>query len=105
MNIAAAARLEAQGNPTRLTIDRTLVRAGGEGLAVRRLQERIGITGSPLSPHLHRLIIAGLGTQARQSTTLICRASYPVMQSLLAFLTEERCTESHCAGPRDGKAA
>ena len=36
----AAARLEALGNPTRLKIYRTLVRAGEEGMAVARLQER-----------------------------------------------------------------
>ena len=34
----AAARLEALGNPTRLKIYRTLVRAGAEGLPVGRLQ-------------------------------------------------------------------
>ena len=35
----AAARLEALGNPTRLKIYRTLVRAGAEGMPVGRLQE------------------------------------------------------------------
>ena len=34
----AAARLEALGNPTRLKIYRTLVRAGEEGLSVGHLQ-------------------------------------------------------------------
>lgn len=92
----AAARLEALGNPTRLKVYRVLVRAGEDGLAVGRLQERIGIAGSTLSHHLHRLIIAGLVTQERQSTVLICRANYPAMRALLGYLTEECCIESRC---------
>ena len=36
----AAAHLEALGNPTRLKIYRTLIRAGAAGLPVGRLQER-----------------------------------------------------------------
>src|SRR6187402_2450444 len=39
----AAARLEALGNPTRLKIYRTLVRAGQEGMPVGRLQARLDI--------------------------------------------------------------
>jgi len=45
----AAARLEALGNPTRLKIYRTLVRAGAEGMAVGRLQERLDAAASTLS--------------------------------------------------------
>src|ERR687890_36588 len=93
----AAAQLEALGNPTRLQVYRTLVRAGDSGLPVGRLQERIGIAASTLSHHLHRLILTGLVTQERQSTTLICRANYPVMRDLLGFLTEECCAESTCS--------
>ena len=101
----AAAQLEALGNPTRLKVYRALVRAGDDGMPVGRLQERIGIAASTLSHHLHRLIIAGLVTQERRSTTLICRADYPVMNRLLAFLTDECCIEQGCAAPSAGEAA
>lgn len=89
----AAKQLEALGNPTRLQVYRTLVRAGDTGMPVGRLQERIGIAASTLSHHLHRLILIGLVSQERQATTLICRANYPVMNRLLGFLADECCVE------------
>ncbi len=103
MNIEQAAKqLEALGNPTRLKVYRALVRAGDPGLPVGRLQERIGIAASTLSHHLHRLILTGLVTQERQATTLICRANYPIMNSLLGFLADQCCADAKGA---DGEAA
>jgi len=101
----AAAQLEALGNPTRLQVYRTLVRAGDAGLPVGRLQERIGIAASTLSHHLHRLILTGLVTQERQSTTLICRANYPEMDRLLGFLADECCADSSCGAHPESEAA
>ncbi len=92
----AAKQLEALGNPTRLQVYRTLVRAGHAGLPVSRVQERLGIPASTLSHHLHRLILTGLVTQERQATTLICRANYPAMDALLGFMREECCAEAGC---------
>lgn len=95
MNVEQAARqLEALGNPTRLRVYRTLVRAGDAGLPVGGLQEQLGIAGSTLSHHLHRLIHTGLVSQERQATSLICRANYRAMSSLLGFLTEECCADA-----------
>src|SRR5450631_2622333 len=90
----AAKQLEALGNPTRLKVYRSLVRAGDGGLSVGRLQEKLGIAASTLSHHLHRLILTGLVTQERQSTTLICRANYPAMRNLLGFLADECCADA-----------
>ena len=101
----AAAQLESLGNPTRLTLYRTLVRAGDAGLAVGQLQERLGIAASTLSHHLHRLILTGLVTQERRSTTLICRANYPAMDDLLGFLTDECCADSAPGEPSAEAAA
>ena len=53
----AAARLEALGNPTRLKIYRTLVRAGEPGLPVGKLQVRLAIPASTLSHHLKTLML------------------------------------------------
>ncbi len=92
----AAKQLEALGNPTRLQVYRALVRAGQPGLPVGRLQELLGIAASTLSHHLQRLIHADLLTQERQSTTLICRANYPAMRSLLDFLVDECCADEAC---------
>jgi ArsR family transcriptional regulator, arsenate/arsenite/antimonite-responsive transcriptional repressor len=105
MNVEQAAKqLEALGNPTRLQVYRTLVRAGDEGLPVGRLQEKLGIAASTLSHHLHRLILTGLVTQQRQATTLICRANYPAMDELVGFLVDECCIDAAC-GLKDGEAA
>jgi DNA-binding transcriptional ArsR family regulator len=92
----AAAHLEALGNPTRLTVYRLLVRAGDAGMTVGRLQERLDIAPSTLSHHLKTLVTVGLVTQERDSTTLICRANYPIMHELVGFLADECCVEGGC---------
>ena len=92
----AASQLEALGNPTRLQLYRTLVRAGGEGLPVGRVQEKLGIAASTLSHHLKRLVDTGLVTQERQATTLICRANYPSMDALIGYLADECCADGAC---------
>lgn len=94
----AAAQLEALGNPTRLRIYRNLVRAGDAGLPVGRLQEQLGIAASTLSHHLRRLIATRLVAQERHATTLICRANYPAMDSLIAFLVAECCADARSGG-------
>jgi ArsR family transcriptional regulator, arsenate/arsenite/antimonite-responsive transcriptional repressor len=91
--IDAAAQLEALGNPTRLAIYRTLVRAGETGLSVGRLQAKIGAAASTLSHHLQKLIQVGLVGQERQATTLICRANFHEMQALVGFLVDECCAD------------
>ena len=96
----AAARLEALGNPTRLKIYRTLVRAGRAGLPVGRLQERLKVPASTLSHHIKGLVAVGLVTQVRESTTLVCHAEYDTMRGLVNFLVAE-C----CADEGDGRAA
>ncbi|RWQ40938.1 MAG: transcriptional regulator [Mesorhizobium sp.] len=93
----AAKQLEALGNPTRLNLYLTLVRAGETGRPVGYLQETLGIAASTLSHHLHRLILTGLVTQERQATTLICRANYPVMNGLIGFLADECCADVACS--------
>lgn len=95
----AAARLEALGNPTRLRIYRTLVRAGEDGMAVGRLQERLDIAASTLSHHLKALVGVGLVTQTREGTTLICHTNYGVMRGLLEYLVEECCVEGRGCMP------
>lgn len=98
----AATRLEALGNPTRLSLYRALVKAGHAGLSVGECQQRLQIAASTLSFHLKALIHAGLVTQERQSRTLICRANYDVMHALVGFLVDECCVEERCqAQPAD----
>lgn len=94
----AAAQLEALGNPTRLDIYRALVRAGDDGTAVGRLQERLGVPASTLSHHLKRLVETGLASQERRGTTLICRADYSSMRGLIGYLSDECCADPQLSG-------
>ena len=90
----AAGHLEALGNPTRLKIYRALVRAGDGGLPVGRLQEKLKIAPSTLSHHIKTLMTAGLITQVRDATTLVCHANYDVMRGLVDFLVAECCADA-----------
>ncbi|HVO04467.1 MAG TPA: metalloregulator ArsR/SmtB family transcription factor [Candidatus Cybelea sp.] len=97
MKIEIAARqLESLGSPVRLKLYRALVRAGQDGLPVGALQAKLGIAASTLSHHIRHLKDAGLISQERQATTLICRASYPAMNELLGYLVDECCMDEAC---------
>src|ERR1044072_2700277 len=93
----AAARLEALGNPPRLKMYRTRVRAGQEGMPVGRLQAKLDIAASTLSHHLKALVGVGLVTQAREGTTLVCDTNYDMMRGLIDYMVEECCAEGTCA--------
>jgi ArsR family transcriptional regulator, arsenate/arsenite/antimonite-responsive transcriptional repressor len=100
MNIETAApQLEALGNRTRLTLYRTLVRAGEDGLPVGRLQLKLEIPPSTLSHHLRKLVDVGLVSQERQATTLICRANYSAMTGLIGYLADECCADAALTTP------
>jgi DNA-binding transcriptional ArsR family regulator len=101
----AAAGLEALGNPTRLKIYRALVRAGHPGLAVGRLQDKLKIAPSTLSHHIKTLVVAGLITQKRDATTLVCHANFEVMRGLVDFLMAECCTDAAGASCKDAVTA
>lgn len=92
----AAKQLESLGSPIRLKIYRALVRAGDGGLACGLLQAKMGLAASTLSHHLKTLREAGLVSQERQATTLICRAHYPAMRNLVGYLVDECCLDSGC---------
>lgn len=106
MNIeTAASQLEALGNTTRLTIYRTLVRAGQNGLPVGKLQLKLDIAASTLSHHVKKLVEVNLVSQERQATTLICRANYASMDGLIGYLADECCADSAGCTTEDQEAA
>ncbi|MCR8726025.1 ArsR/SmtB family transcription factor [Frigidibacter sp. ROC022] len=92
----AARQLEALGNPTRLAIYRSLVRAGRAGMPVGQVQDRLGMAASTLSHHIRRLVDQGLVRQERDGTSLICHAVYPAMAALIGYLADECCAEEGC---------
>jgi len=91
--INAARQLEALGNPTRLSIYRRLVQAGPEGSPVGSIRDALEIPASTLSHHIAKLVNTGLLTQQRDSRSLVCRVDYENMDSLMAFLVRNCCTD------------
>lgn len=89
----AARQLESLGNPTRLAIFRTLVRAGPNGLPVGALQAQLDVPGSTLSHHISHLVREGLLTQQRQGRQLLCAPEFPAMRELVDFLYLECCCD------------
>lgn len=91
----AAGAFAALGSEQRLSVLRTLVRAGPEGLSIGALGDRTGITGSTLTHHVKILSTAGLVTQARQGRSIICAAvAFDEIESLSRFLLTECCADS-----------
>ena len=86
-----AARLEALGNPTRLSIYRTLITAGKQGANVGAIQKAMGIPASTLTHHIQKLVSAGVVSQQRQSRELICKAEYDAMDDVVGYLKEHCC--------------
>ncbi|MEM9699010.1 MAG: metalloregulator ArsR/SmtB family transcription factor [Pseudomonadota bacterium] len=91
----AATRFAALGSEQRLSVLRTLVRAGPEGLSIGTLGERTGVTGSTLTHHLKLLAAAGLVQQERQGRSTICAAvAFEEVQALAHFLMTECCADA-----------
>lgn len=91
----SAAQFAALGSEQRLSVLRTLVRAGPEGLSIGELGARTGVTGSTLTHHMKILTSAGLVVQAKQGRSIICAAvAYEEVQALSRFLLNECCADS-----------
>lgn len=97
----AASTFAALGSEQRLSVLRTLVRAGDDGLTIGVLGERSGVTGSTLTHHMKILTQAGLVRQAKQGRQIICAAvAYDEVRALSEFLLRECCAD--CEGDSDG---
>lgn len=94
MNIENVAKsLKELGHITRLTIFKQVVRAGHQGIAVGKIQEKLAIPASTLSHHIASLVSAGLISQRRESRTLFCVAEYEKLQLVISFLQDECCLD------------
>lgn len=91
----AADSFAALGSEQRLSVLRSLVRAGPEGLSIGALGERTGVTGSTLTHHLKLLTATGLVKQERQGRSTICAAvAYAEIEALAHFLLTECCADA-----------
>lgn len=100
----AVVALAALAQEHRLAAFRLLVQAGQEGLAAGAIAEKMSIAPSSLSFHLAHLHRAGLIGQERQSRSLIYRADYDAMNTLVAYLLENCCAGESCAPLQTGAA-
>lgn len=92
MNDASVAlSFAALGHPIRVAILRLLVQAGPDGLSTTHMRDHLKIPATTFGHHLKAMADARLVTQSRQSRTLLSRANYPALQSLIAFLMEDCC--------------
>ncbi|MFY0596812.1 MAG: helix-turn-helix transcriptional regulator [Cognatishimia sp.] len=91
----AASTFAALGSEQRLSVLRTLVRAGDDGLSIGELGQRTGVTGSTLTHHMKILAQAGLVIQEKQGRSIICAAvAYDEVRALSEFLLNECCADS-----------
>jgi ArsR family transcriptional regulator, arsenate/arsenite/antimonite-responsive transcriptional repressor len=101
----AIAALGSLAQDTRLEVFRLLVRRGPEGLAAGAIAQRLDVPPATLTFHLHQLLHANLLVQRRESRSVIYAANFQGMNALMAFLTENCCSESACAAAdRDADA-
>ena len=95
----AAAIFAALGSEQRLTVLRTLVRAGPDGLSIGELGERTGVTGSTLTFHLKQLVQAGLVNQEKRGRSIICvGAAYELVNQVSDYLLQQCCADSPSTG-------
>ena len=87
----ALSSFAALSQETRLSIVRTLVIAGPEGLAAGAIAERMGVSPSNVSFHLKELERSGLISQRRESRSIVYNASYDTLADLVTFLMEDCC--------------
>ncbi|RYH08589.1 transcriptional regulator [Tropicimonas sp. IMCC6043] len=90
----AASTFAALGSEQRLTVLRTLVRAGDAGLSIGELGARAGVSGSTLTHHVRILSQAGLLRQTKRGRSVICAApDFDEIQALCDFLLSECCAD------------
>lgn len=93
--VETASAFAALGSEQRLSVLRTLVRAGPDGLSIGALGARTGVSGSTLTHHMKILLQAGLVAQAKKGRQIICvGAAYERVKSLSDYLLQECCADA-----------
>ena len=90
---AMVGRLAALASEHRLAVFKALVRSGHKGMSAGDIARRLGMPPSSLSFHLSHLRNEGLVQDERQGRSIIYRANFPAMESLVRYLFEECCAE------------
>ena len=94
--IQAVDKLAALAQETRLRIFRLLVEAGPEGMNAGAIAEALDIPAATLSFHVAQLVRAGLVASRQESRFIFYSASFPAMDDLIAYLTDNCCHGGAC---------
>ena len=86
--------LSALAQESRLAVFRTLVKRGPDGFTPSVLADKLGIAGPTLSFHLKELQNAGLIAVRREGRFLFYSTRFDRMKGLVAFLTDECCSQA-----------
>ena len=76
---------------TRLSIVRTLVKQGPDGLAAGAIARAMGVSASNVSFHLGQLERAGLIRSRRAARSILYSAGIDTLAALIGFLTQDCC--------------
>ncbi len=87
----AITALSALAHEGRLALFRRLVQAGPDGLAAGELSRAEGVNFTTASAQLSVLAGASLVSSERAGRSVIYRAEYAAMASLIAYLLEDCC--------------
>lgn len=101
--------LAALAQETRLAVYRLLVQAGGRGVSVGTIAEKLDLPAATLSFHLKELANAALVEARQEGRFVYYSANYARMNGLLGYLTENCCRgeacDARCAPPPRRRAA
>jgi ArsR family transcriptional regulator len=95
--------LAALAQESRLAVFQLLVKRGPEGFTPSELSEKLDIPAPTLSFHLKELQNAGLVASRREGRFLFYSARFDRMKVLVAFLTDECCSQAEEACDDDCK--
>jgi ArsR family transcriptional regulator len=87
----AVTGLAALAQESRLALFRLLVKRGPEGYTPTQLSDKLGVPSPTLSFHLKELQRAGLIEARREGRFLFYSPSFPRMNELLGFLSDNCC--------------
>jgi DNA-binding transcriptional ArsR family regulator len=86
--------MAALAQESRLAVFRLLVKRGPEGYTPGDLSQKLNIPAPTLSFHLKELQNAGLIAVRREGRFLIYSTRFDRMKGLVAFLTDECCSQA-----------
>jgi len=88
--------LAALAQATRLDVFRLLVQHGAEGLSASVIAEKLHLPNATPSFHLKELSQANLVSARQEGRFIYYAASYPAMNELVGYLTENCCDGNDC---------